>query len=127
MKFAGIFAVFVALMLSIGNVMAVPPGKTIEFASPMGKVAFDGKLHADKGAKCADCHTKPKLFEMKQGKDKITMKDMNEGKFCGACHDGKKAFSVKAPADCTKCHKAGSAGAGAGGAGGTGAADKAAK
>jgi c(7)-type cytochrome triheme protein len=30
---------------------------------------------------------------------------MNEGKFCGTCHDGKKAFSVKAPADCVKCHK----------------------
>ncbi|MBE0623263.1 MAG: BON domain-containing protein [Burkholderiales bacterium] len=29
---------------------------------------------------------------------------MNEGKFCGACHDGKKAFSAKAPADCVKCH-----------------------
>lgn len=105
MKFAGILAVFVALMLSIGNVMAVPPGKSLEFASPMGKVTFDGKLHADKGAKCADCHTKPKLFEMKQGKDKITMAAMNEGKFCGACHDGKKAFSVKTPGDCAKCHK----------------------
>ena len=105
MKFAGMFAVFVALMLSIGNVMAVPPGKTIEFASPMGKVTFDGKVHADKGAKCADCHTKPKLFEMKKDADKITMAAMNEGKFCGACHDGKKAFSVKAAADCAKCHK----------------------
>src|SRR3990167_10105329 len=97
MKIAGIFAVFAALMLSIGNVIAVPPGKTVEFASPMGKVTFDGKAHADKGAKCADCNTKPKLFEMKKGKDKITMAAMNEGKFCGACHDGKKAFSVMGP------------------------------
>jgi c(7)-type cytochrome triheme protein len=105
MKFAGILAVFAALMLMIGNAMAVPPGKTLEFASPMGKVHFDGKVHADKGLKCADCHSKPKLFEMKQGKDKITMAAMNEGKFCGACHDGKKAFSVKGPADCVKCHK----------------------
>ncbi len=105
MKFAGILAVFVALMLSIGNVMAVPAGKTLEFKSPMGTVHFDGKTHADKGLKCADCHTKPKLFEMKQGKDKITMAAMNEGKFCGACHDGTKAFSTKTPADCAKCHK----------------------
>ena len=114
MKLAGIFAVSAVLMLSIGNAMAVPAGKTIEFASPMGKVTFDGKSHADKGAKCADCHTKPKLFEMKKGKDKLTMAAMNEGKFCGACHDGKKAFSVKAPADCAKCHIAGGAGAKAG-------------
>ena len=105
MKLTGILAVFLALMLSIGNAMAVPAGK-VEFAGgALGKVTFDAKVHADKGAKCADCHTAPKLFEMKKGKDKLTMKDMNEGKFCGACHDGKKAFSVKAPADCAKCHK----------------------
>jgi c(7)-type cytochrome triheme protein len=85
--------------------MAVPPGKTVEFASPMGKVTFDGKMHADKGMKCADCHTTPKLFAMKKGSDKLTMAAMNEGKFCGACHDGTKAFSVKGPADCVKCHK----------------------
>ena len=107
MKLTGILAVFAALMLSIGNVMAVPSGKAVEFASPMGKVIFDGKAHADKGLQCADCHTKPKLFEMKKGGDKKTMAAMNEGKFCGACHNGKKAFSVKAPADCVKCHKAG--------------------
>jgi c(7)-type cytochrome triheme protein len=105
MKIAGILAVFMALMLSIGNAMAVPPGKTVEFASPMGKVTFDGKVHAGKGFKCDDCHKTPKLFAMKKGEDKITMAAMNEGKFCGTCHDGTKAFSVKAPADCTKCHK----------------------
>ena len=115
MNISGILAVSAALMLAIGNVMAVPPGKTVEFASPMGKVIFDGKVHADKGSKCADCHTKPKLFEMKRGGDKMTMAAMNEGKFCGSCHDGKKAFSVKAPADCAKCHKSGGAGDKAGG------------
>lgn len=104
MRFAGILAGSVALMLSIGNVMAVPSGKTVEFANPMGKVTFEGKVHADKGLKCPDCHTKPKLFEMKKGGDKMTMAAMNEGKFCGSCHDGKKAFSVKGPADCAKCH-----------------------
>ena len=114
MKYAEILAVSAALLLSIGNAMAVPPGKTVEFASPMGKVIFDGKAHADKNLKCADCHTKPKLFEMKKGKDKITMAAMNEGKFCAACHDGKNSFGVKAPADCVKCHKKGDAGAKAG-------------
>ena len=111
MKLAGILAAVAALMLSVGNVMAVPSSKTVEFASPMGKVTFDGKAHADKSVKCADCHSKPKLFEMKKGGDKITMAAMNEGKFCGACHDGKKAFSVSAPADCVKCHEKGGAGA----------------
>ena len=107
MKLMGIGGVFAALMLSIGNVMAVPSGQTVEFASPNGKVIFNGKAHADKGLQCADCHTKPKLFEMKKGGDKMSMAAMNEGKFCGTCHNGKKAFSVKAPADCVKCHEAG--------------------
>ena len=105
MKFSGILAVFAALVLSVGNVMAVPPGQTVEFASPMGKVTFDGKAHASKGQQCGDCHVKPKLFEMKKGAVKMSMAGMNEGKFCGACHDGKKAFSVKAATDCVKCHK----------------------
>jgi len=114
MKSRGILTLFAALMLLIGNAMAVPPGKTVEFASTKGKVIFDGKTHADSGLKCGDCHTKPKLFEMKKGKDKITMAAMNDGKFCGACHDGNKAFGVKAAADCVKCHKKGGTGADAG-------------
>ena len=114
MKLSGLLAVFAALTLSIGHAIAVPAGKTVEFPSPTGKVIFDGKAHANKGLKCADCHSKPKLFEMKKGGDEITMAAMNEGKFCGTCHDGKKAFSVKAQADCATCHKTGSAGAKAG-------------
>lgn len=105
MKFAGILAVIAALVLSIGSVMAVPPGKTVEFAGgAKGKVIFDGKAHADKGLKCPDCHTNPKLFEMKKGQT-FTMAQMAEGKACGACHNGTKSFSVKTEADCVKCHK----------------------
>jgi c(7)-type cytochrome triheme protein len=33
------------------------------------------------------------------------MKDINEGKFCGTCHNGTKAFSSKDPANCAKCHQ----------------------
>jgi len=110
MKCAGMLAAVAALMLSTGIAMAVLPGKTVEFASPSGKVTFDGKVHADKGLQCADCHSKPKLFEMKKGSDKMNMAAMNEGKYCGSCHDGKKAFSVKAAADCVKCHQTAGAG-----------------
>jgi c(7)-type cytochrome triheme protein len=82
---------------------AVPSGKTLEFeGGAMGKVIFDGKVHADHGLKCADCHQSG-LFKMKKGADKITMKDINEGKFCGTCHkEGGKAFPAK---ECAKCHK----------------------
>jgi c(7)-type cytochrome triheme protein len=42
---------------------------------------------------------------MKKGDLSLTMKDMEAGKGCGACHNGTKAFGVKDPADCAKRHK----------------------
>ena len=106
MKLTAVLTLVLAAFLSFGSVMASPPGKNVEFAGgPMGKVTFDGKAHAAKGLKCPDCHTSPKLFEMKKGADKITMAEMNKGKNCGTCHDGKKAFKSSDPANCSKCHK----------------------
>ncbi len=96
--------VVVTLVLSAAA-FAVPSGKTLEFTPQgAGKVVFSGKVHADKGLKCADCHASG-IFKMKKGGDTITMKDINEGKFCGACHNGTKAFSAKDPANCNKCHQ----------------------
>jgi len=97
-----ILAVVLAVALAfIGTAIAVPPCKTVEFKnSKMGKVIFDGKKHADAGNKCNDCH--PKVFNMKKGADKITMKDIQAGKFCGTCHNGEKAFKAT---NCKKCHK----------------------
>ena len=86
-----------------GTALAVPPGKTLEWSSPAGKVIFDGSVHAEKGLKCGDCHTK--IFRMKKGADKITMEDINQGKFCGACHNGEKAFKAGDAASCGRCHK----------------------
>jgi c(7)-type cytochrome triheme protein len=86
----------------VGSAFAVPPGKTVEWDNPMGKVTFDGKIHAEKGLKCGDCHTK--IFQMKKG-SKITMAEMNAGKNCGTCHNGEKAFKSSDAANCAKCHK----------------------
>jgi c(7)-type cytochrome triheme protein len=103
-KFFMLALVMVVSLVLAASVMAVPSGKTVEFdAKGAGKVIFDGKIHADKGAKCKDCH--PAVFKMKKGADVITMKDMNDGKFCGTCHNGTKAFSTKEAANCAKCHK----------------------
>ena len=94
----------VTFVLSV-SAFAVPAGKTVEFeAKGAAKVVFDGKVHADKGLKCADCHQSG-LFKMKKGADMMTMKEMVEGKYCGACHNGTKAFGMKDAADCAKCHK----------------------
>jgi c(7)-type cytochrome triheme protein len=93
-----------AFALLFGSASAAPPGKTVEYeGGPMGKVTFDGKLHASKGLKCPDCHTK--IFQMKKSETKMTMADINAGKFCGTCHNGEKAFKTSDAANCAKCHK----------------------
>ncbi len=90
----------VALFAFASMAFAVAPGKTVTYAGGKeGKVIFDGKKHADAKLACKECHPKP--FAMKKSA-KITKADHVAGKFCGVCHDGKKAFDQK---DCTKCHK----------------------
>ncbi len=104
-KFTVVAIVVVVTLLLAAMAYAVPSGKTVEFEPKgAGKVVFSGKVHADKGLKCADCHGAG-IFKMKKGADAITMKDINEGKFCGTCHNGSKAFSAKDAANCNKCHQ----------------------
>jgi len=101
-KIAVLFVALIMAVAFVGMAFAVPSGKTVEFKDgAMGKVVFEGKIHADKGFKCNDCHTK--IFPMK--KTTLTMAEMNAGKECGTCHNGEKAFSTKDAANCGKCHK----------------------
>jgi len=90
-------------LMASGAAQAVGPGKILEFGgSDSGTVIFDGTTHKNAGLTCPDCHN-PDLFpKMKQGTVKITMKDLYAGKYCGTCHDGKKAFLIKE--NCIRCH-----------------------
>ena len=60
-------------------------------------VLFDHKTHS-LILKCSSCH--PALFKEELGGNKIDMKAMSQGRFCGYCH-GKSAFTFK---DCKRCH-----------------------
>jgi c(7)-type cytochrome triheme protein len=64
-----------------------------------GNVNFSHANHSDMFG-CSECH--PDLFKAEQGANKLTMEAMEEGEFCGACHDGDSAFSVAE--DCESCH-----------------------
>lgn len=91
---------FAVMVVFASVALAVGPGKTVEYAGGKeGKVIFDGKSHADAKLACKDCH--PATFAMKKTA-KITRADHVAGKFCGKCHDGKRAFDQK---ECAKCHK----------------------
>ena len=104
MKYFSALLVVIIAVVFVGSAMAVPSGKTVEFAGgPMGKVIFAGKSHAGAGLKCGDCHTK--IFPMKKTEGVFKMADMKAGKACGVCHNGTKAFSTSDAANCSKCHK----------------------
>jgi len=68
-----------------------------------GDVIFRHDSHAmDAGFKCTDCHDS--LYVTKQKDTRVTMAQMEQGKSCGACHNGKKAFDVRLKSDCSNCH-----------------------
>ena len=86
---------------SIDNCNSCHPVKDQKYAiKGAGKVTFSHTTHMGR-YQCSNCHTK--LFSLPRGKSKVSMKAMEKGRSCGACHDGKVAFSVKA--NCATCHK----------------------
>lgn len=50
--------------------------------------------------RCKVCHLD--IVKPKKGSNNIDMKKIEEGKVCGACHNGKLAFGVKD--NCKRCH-----------------------
>jgi c(7)-type cytochrome triheme protein len=94
----------VFIMITATLAFGVPKGKVLEFkGSPMGTVIFDGSIHAEKAGTCKSCHKEGMFPVMKKGTVSIKMADMYEGKFCGACHNGKVTFALAA--NCVRCHK----------------------
>lgn len=82
------------------------PGKIVfKNTKSFAPVVFDHAKHKEKGLGCGDCHDA--LFQKKQGSadvnNALTMKALRKGKFCGACHDGSRAFSVRR--SCKQCHQ----------------------
>jgi c(7)-type cytochrome triheme protein len=89
------------------NLSKLPEQLTLRQApdSP-GKVTFLHATHLGHKPDCTRCH--PKLFSiMKQGAShsgdrRITHANMEKGRQCGVCHNGKAAFGFD---DCTACHR----------------------
>lgn len=74
------------------------PKEALTIGAGESAVAFSHQSHAA-SLKCVDCHSG--LFPMKKGKTKVTMDALYQGRFCGTCHNGQRAF---ASSDCAKCH-----------------------
>ena len=105
-----IISIFILCLVAMGAAYAQQKkvgGGDIKYESKgtdLGSVTFRHENHGtQQKLKCTDCNTK--IFKMKKGDSKMTQAAFGEGKYCGACHDGKKTFSATAKADCGKCHK----------------------
>ena len=72
--------------------------KTFVYSSAGLTTRFNHESHAKLG--CKECHMS--IFQMKKGMSSMTMDSIYQGRYCGACHNGKKAFSTS---ECTKCHE----------------------
>jgi c(7)-type cytochrome triheme protein len=106
-------AVAVAAVVGPGSTAGVDQVKippdfqlTKSEASP-GDVTFSHTAHGAKVDKCSTCHMRD--FKMKRGASgPITLVAKQEGRFCGACHDGKTTMGgavVFAIDECDRCHK----------------------
>jgi len=85
-----------------------PPDFAIPKAeSSRGQVTFSHEKHRARVEKCTTCHMRD--FKMKRGASgPITLAAKQEGKFCGACHDGKTTMGgvMVFPIDeCDRCHR----------------------
>lgn len=97
-----LFGILVVLFLA-SLVSAKIGGGDITFEiKAAGNVIFSHDKHVESaGLKCTDCHDS--LYITKEKRKSVKMAQMQKGKSCGLCHNGKKAFDVKA--NCNNCHK----------------------
>lgn len=97
------FLILLAMVITAGVGLGAGFEKKVTFPTKtMTPVTFDhGKHLKQKGIECKTCH--PGIFKMKAGTSKVTMADINKGKFCGVCHrETARAFPVKG--NCARCH-----------------------
>ena len=106
-------AVLIAVAAIAGAVLVAASDKPPEIRLPRdivydkakdspGPVVFSHDTHVEiADNKCTGCHPAP--FKMLKPAGRMVHEDMNAGRLCGACHDGKTAVGVQE--DCEHCHK----------------------
>lgn len=96
---------FAAMLLTVTTAAARIGGGELTFEVPKeGNVIFSHESHVTSaGLTCTQCHDT--FFVTKEAHKTVSMKEMQKGKSCGACHDGKRSFAVKE--DCQACHAKG--------------------
>lgn len=95
-----VFLLALGLLAETGS--ARVGGGDIKYPSKdAGDSLFSHEVHVAKaGGSCRACH--PDFYVTREKAKPVTMEQMQKGQSCGACHDGKKAFTVKE--SCERCH-----------------------
>jgi c(7)-type cytochrome triheme protein len=91
-----------AAAVSAGSLARLPEDRPLpRSADSPGPVVFSHRSHVDeRRPDCTVCH--PGRFSILRRHDAaILHADMEQGKSCGSCHDGKNAHGLD---DCSSCH-----------------------
>ncbi len=106
----GSAVVLTAMLLAVTPATAQAPAPP-DFQLPKaetspGEVTFSHTRHLARVGKCSLCHMRD--LKMRRGASGITLAAKQEGKFCGACHDGTTRVGGAATFaidECERCHK----------------------
>ncbi len=97
---------FLCMLLPLGAVAKSVGGGDLLFTPSdpgVRQVLFSHEKHVmGRGINCTGCHYH--IFQMAKGSYKMNMEKMTKGEFCGTCHNGTRAFDVKDPHNCRRCH-----------------------
>jgi c(7)-type cytochrome triheme protein len=103
MRFLISFVVAVMLLLPSSGWCKIGGGDIVFHTKGIANVTYSHDYHVGKlGLKCMECHFRIYVMSVKANRS-YTMAEMQQGKSCGTCHNGKRAFSVKD--SCVRCHR----------------------
>lgn len=99
-----VFTLVCAATAAVAGAQQVGGGSiTLKVQKNAGAVTFNHDSHvAGAGLKCRACHAKLFINQAKHVRESMTT--MQQGRSCGACHDGKTAFGVADRTACANCH-----------------------
>lgn len=101
MRKLSFLAALTALAVAIPAAAVVGGGDVTFDVKGAEKAVFSHEVHVAKAnLGCKACH--PKLYLDTARSRRVTMKQMEKGQSCGACHDGKRAPGLE---DCSTCHR----------------------
>ncbi len=94
-----------SVVFAASSAWAAMGGGDIDFpVQGMATVVYSHDDHVGKAKlKCSDCHYQ--IYTNHAQHKVVGMEGMRQGRSCGACHNGTRAFSVASQKNCVKCHK----------------------